>query len=259
MTEAYWFTTAGVLLVGVVLASTVLRRLPVSTSIIYLGVGMLLGPGVLGMLSWDAVREAEILKYLSEIAVVVSLFTVGLKWRTPLTADFWSMPVRLATLGMVLTIAAVTLIGTTLLGLPLGAAVLLGAVLAPTDPVLASEVQVRSPTDRDAVRYALSGEAGLNDGLAFPFVMLGLGMLGLHPDAEAGLLKLWANGEFGPWAWMGWDLAWAVAVGLAVGSLTGALVGRLALHLHQRRHDVFALHEFLVLGLIALSYGLAEL
>ncbi len=71
MTEAYWFTTAGILLVSVVLASTLLRLLPVSTSIIYLGVGMLLGPGALGLLSWDAVREAEILKYLAEVAVIV--------------------------------------------------------------------------------------------------------------------------------------------------------------------------------------------
>jgi NhaP-type Na+/H+ or K+/H+ antiporter len=259
MTEAYWFTTAGVLLVGIVLASTLLRRLPISTAIIYLGVGLLLGPSALGLLSWDAVSEAEILKYISEVAVIVSLFTVGLKWRTPLTAEFWSLPVRLATVAMVLTICAVTLIGTTLLGLPLGAAVLLGAVLAPTDPVLASEVQVRSSTDRDTVRYALSGEAGLNDGLAFPFVMLGLGLLGLHPDEDAGLFKLWANGEFGLWGWLGWDLLWAVGVGLAVGALTGSMVGRLALYLHRRRHDVFALHEFLVLGLIALSYGLAQL
>jgi NhaP-type Na+/H+ or K+/H+ antiporter len=259
MTEAYWFTTAGLLLVGIVLASTLLRRLPISTAIIYLGVGLLLGPGALGLLSWDAVREAEILKYITEVAVIVSLFTVGLKWRTPLTADFWSLPVRLATVGMVLTICAVTLIGTTLLALPLGAAVLLGAVLAPTDPVLASEVQVRSSTDRDAVRYALSGEAGLNDGLAFPFVMLGLGLLGLHPNESAGLFTLWANAEFGVWGWLGWDLLWAVGVGFAVGGLTGNMVGRLALYLHRRRHDIFALHEFLVLGLIALSYGLAEL
>jgi sodium/hydrogen antiporter len=259
MTEAYWFTTAGLLLVGIVLASTLLRRLPISTSIIYLGVGLVLGPGVFGLLSWDAVREAEILKYISEVAVIVSLFTVGLKWRTPLTADFWSLPVRLATVSMVLTICAVTLIGTTLLALPLGAAVLLGAVLAPTDPVLATEVQVRSSTDRDTVRYALSGEAGLNDGLAFPFVMLGLGLLGLHPDEDAGLFKLWANDGFGVWGWLGWDLLWAVSVGLAVGALTGNMVGRLALYLHWRRHDIFALHEFLVLGLIALSYGLAEL
>jgi NhaP-type Na+/H+ or K+/H+ antiporter len=259
MTEAYWFITAGILLVSIVLASTLLRRLPISTSIIYLGVGLLLGPGALDLLSWDAVREAEILRYITEIAVIVSLFTVGLKWRTPLTTDFWSLPVRLATVSMVLTICAVTLIGTTLLALPLGAAVLLGAVLAPTDPVLASEVQVRSSTDRDAVRYALSGEAGLNDGLAFPFVMLGLGLLGLHPDEDAGPFRLWANSEFGMWAWVGWDLIWAVSVGLAIGALTGNMVGRLALYLHQRRHDIFALHEFLVLGLIALSYGLAEL
>jgi sodium/hydrogen antiporter len=259
MTEAYWFTTAGILLVGIVLASTLLRSLPISTSIIYLGVGLLLGPGAFGLLSWDAVREAEILKYITEVAVIVSLFTVGLKWRSPLTADFWSLPVRLATVGMVLTICAVALIGTTLLGLSLGAAVLLGAVLAPTDPVLASEVQVRSSTDRDTVRYALIGEAGLNDGLAFPFVMLGLGLMGLHPDEDAGLFKLWANGEFGVWGWLGWDLLWAVSVGFAVGGLTGSMVGRLALYLHQRRHEIFALHEFLVLGLIALSYGLAEL
>jgi sodium/hydrogen antiporter len=120
-------------------------------------------------------------------------------------------------------------------------------------------VQVRSSTDRDAVRHALSGEAGLNDGLAFPFVMLGLGLLGLHPDESAGLFKLWANAEFGVWGWVGWDLLWAVGVGFAVGGLTGSMVGRLALYLQRRRHDIFALHEFLVLGLIALSYGLAEL
>lgn len=100
------------------MTSTLLRRPPVSTSIIYLLVGLLLGPGVFGLLSWDAVREAEILKYIAEIAVIVSLFTVGLKWRTSLTSDFWSLPVRLATLGMVLTICGVTLIGTKLLALP---------------------------------------------------------------------------------------------------------------------------------------------
>jgi NhaP-type Na+/H+ or K+/H+ antiporter len=99
----------------------------------------------------------------------------------------------------------------------------------------------------------------MNDGLALAFVHLGLGLLGLHPDESAGPFKLWANAEFGVWGWVGWDLLWAVAVGLAVGALTGNMVGRLVLYLHRRRHDIFALHEFLVLGLIALSYGLAEL
>jgi sodium/hydrogen antiporter len=82
-------------------------------------------------------------------------------------------------------VGAIALIGVAALGLPVGAAILLGAILAPTDPVLASEVQVADPQDRDRLRFALTGEGGLNDGLAFPFAMLGLGLLGLH--------------EIGPW------------------------------------------------------------
>jgi NhaP-type Na+/H+ or K+/H+ antiporter len=81
----------------------------------------------------------------------------------------------------------VALTGVLGLGLSLGAAILLGAVLAPTDPVLASEVQLENPHDRDRLRFSLTGEAGMNDGTAFPFVMLGLGLLGLH--------------EIGTWGW----------------------------------------------------------
>ena len=259
MSSYYWFVLAGVLLVGVVMASTLLRRLPVSTALIYLCVGLLLGDGAFGMVSWNVVRESVIFEHLTEIAVIVSLFTVGLNWRISFGSDFWSRPVRLATVSMVLTISLVALVGVTLLGLPLGAAVLLGAVLAPTDPVLASDVQLRSTTDRDETRQALTGEAGLNDGLAFPFVMLGLGLMGLHPGGDAGFLHLWAGGEFGALGWLGWDVVWAIAAGLVVGGLTGRLVGRLTLLLHGRNHQIFSLHEFLVLGVIALSYGLAEL
>ena len=88
---------------------------------------------------------------------------------------------------MLLTIGMITLVGTLLLGLPLGAAVLLGAVLAPTDPVLASDVQVTGPRDRDRLRFTLTGEAGLNDGTAFPFVILGLGLFGLEELGAFGL------------------------------------------------------------------------
>jgi NhaP-type Na+/H+ or K+/H+ antiporter len=191
--------------------------------------------------------------------VIVSLFTVGLNMRRSLKDRLWLLPLRLATLTMVLTIAAVTLVGTQLLGLPLGAAILLGAVLAPTDPVLASDVQLQHATDQDELRYGISGEAGLNDGTAFPFVMLGLGLLGLHPDAEAGFLHLWANQPFSLWGWLAWDLLWAVTAGLIVGGATGWLVGHATLVLQRRLSAAFGLHEFLVLGLIALAYGLAEL
>ena len=105
-------------------------------------------------------------------------------------------------------------VGVWLLGLPLGAAVLLGAILAPTDPVLASDVQVEHPADRDRLRFGLTGEAGLNDGTAFPFVMLGLGLIGLHDLGPLG------------WRWLAVDVVWAVAAGLAMGAAAG----------HARRH-----------------------
>jgi NhaP-type Na+/H+ or K+/H+ antiporter len=255
----YWYLVIGLLLVGLAITPPLLRAIPISTSIIYLAVGILLGPGFLGLMSWDAIREVHLFERLTEIVVIVSLFTAGLNMRRSLTDTMWLLPVRLAGTTMVLTIAAITAIGTSLLGLPLGAAVLLGAILAPTDPVLASDVQVQGPTDRDNLRYGLTGEAGLNDGTAFPFVMLGLGLLGLHPDDEAGFLGLWAKGEFNLLAWLGWDLLWAVTAGLLVGGLTGWLIGRIVLYLQQHQKHTFALDEFLVLGLIALSYGLAEL
>jgi NhaP-type Na+/H+ or K+/H+ antiporter len=124
-------------------------------------------------------------------------------------------------------------------------AVLLGAVLAPTDPVLASDVQVSGPADREDLRIALTGEAGLNDGTAFPFVMLGLGLMGIH--------------ELGPFGvrWLALDVVWAVAGGLAIGALSGTLVARIVLYLRRTHREAVGLDEFLGLGLIALSYGLA--
>jgi sodium/hydrogen antiporter len=155
--------------------------------------------------------------------------------------------VRLAVVSMVVTVGLIALVGVYGIGLSVGAAVLLGAVLAPTDPVLASDVQVREPGDRDRLRFALTSEAGLNDGTAFPFVMLGLGLLGLHEIGELG------------WKWWAVDVLWAVPSGLAVGALLGVLTGRVILYLRVRHRTAVGLEEFLTLGLIALAYGLALL
>ena len=129
----------------------------------------------------------------------------------------------------------------------MSATVLLGAVLAPTDPVLASDVQVDHPTDGDRLRFSLTAEAGLNDGTAFPFVMLGLGLLGLH--------ELGAGG----WRWWTVDVAWAIGAGLVVGTLLGTLVGRLVIFLRREHREALGLDDFLALGLITLSYGVALL
>ena len=247
MTDLRWFIAAGLVLVFMALAGSWVKRIPLSSSVIYLVVGAVVGPLGVGLLIVDPVAHAPAIEVVSEIAVIVSLFTAGLKLRLPLRDREWRIPVRLASVSMVITVGLVTLVGVVALGLPLGAAVLLGAILAPTDPVLASDVQLSHAHERDRVRFTLTGEAGLNDGTAFPFVLLGLGLLGLHDLGESGL------------RWILVDVAWAVPVGLAIGALLGMIVARLVIYLRSRHAAAVGLDELLLIGLIALSYGLALL
>lgn len=251
MTEPTTFTlaciVAGVLLIAMTLGGSFIARLPLSAAMLYLGVGVAVSPVGLGLLKLDAMKNALLLERLTEVAVLVSLFTAGMKLEFRFKDRRWRVPVQLATVSMLLTVAAVTALGVYALNLPLGAAVLLGAILAPTDPVLASDVQVANPGDRDRLRFGLTGEGGLNDGTAFPLVMLGLGLLGLHELGEGG------------WRWWAVDVLWAVAGGLALGWLLGTLVGRAILYLRMRHREALGSDEFIALGLIGLTYGLALL
>jgi NhaP-type Na+/H+ or K+/H+ antiporter len=247
MHGAIWFVVVGLLFVVMALAGSVLKRLPLSTSMLYLAAGAALGPLGAGLLHVDVYGQSGVWERVTEIAVLVSLFAAGLKLRVPFSDRGWMLPVRLATGSMLVTIGLVSLAGVYLMGMPLGAAILLGAILAPTDPVLASDVQVTDAADRDRLRFGLTGEAGLNDGTAFPFVMLGLGLLGLHDLGENG------------WRWVAVDLVWAVAAGLATGIVLGTLVGRLVLYLRKTHREAVGLDDFLALGLIALAYGVALL
>ena len=247
MEPTIWFVIFGALFIAMALTGGIVERLPLSASLIYLVVGIVLGPLGFGLLRFDPLAETSLLEILSEIAVILSLFATGLKLRLSWRDRAWRIPVRLAFVAMVLTVLFIAAAGYAWLGLPLGAAVLLGAILAPTDPVLASEVSVREPGDQDRLRFALTGEAGLNDGTAFPFVYLGLGLLGLH--------ELGTNG----WRWVTIDVIWAIGGGLGIGALLGSLVARWVLHLRQRHQEAVGMDEFVVLGLIGLTYGLALL
>jgi NhaP-type Na+/H+ or K+/H+ antiporter len=239
-----WFVLVGMVLVAMAFSSHLVQRLPLSPAIVYLCVGAAAGPAGFDLIALDPIRGAALLERLTEIAVLVTLFAVGLRLKVPLRWSAWRLPVRLATWGMVLTTALIALAGWALLGLLPAAALLLGAVLAPTDPVLASDVQIHEPGDRDAVRLSLTAEGGLNDGTAFPAVMLALGLLGLH--------------ELGPlgWRWVALDLLWAAGAGLALGWGCGVGAGRAILAL-RRGGRPLEYEEFLVFGLIALTYGLA--
>ena len=247
MEFATWAVIVGLLLVLMALASTVLKRLPLSTAMLYLLVGLGVSPLWLGMLPLDPRAHSHVLERMAEVVVLMSLFTAGLKLSPGLGDRRWALPVRLALNAMVLTVALVALVAWLFLGWPLGACVLLGAILAPTDPVLASEVQLHEAGDQDKLRFALTGEGGLNDGSAFPFVMLGLGLLGLHDLGTLGL------------RWLALDVLWSTAAGLGLGWLLGLAVGRLVLHLRREHKEAVGLDDFLALGLIALSYGIALL
>ena len=237
----------GLLLIAMTMGSSFLSRLPLNAAMLYLGVGVAVGPLGLGLLQLDALENKVMLERLTEIAVLISLFTAGMKLELPLRDRRWRIPVQLATVSMIVTVAAVAALGVYGLGLSLGAAVLLGAILAPTDPVLASDVQVSNAGDRDRLRFGLTGEGALNDGTAFPFVMLGLGLLGVHELGEAG------------WRWWTVDVLWSVAGGLGLGYLLGTLVGRAIIYLRMRHREALRSDEFIALGLIALAYGAALL
>jgi sodium/hydrogen antiporter len=247
MTFAIWALIIGALLITMALAGTALKRLPLSTAMLYLAAGFGLGPAGLALMAPDPLSYSVVLELVTEVAVLISLFAVGLKLGLPLSHKSWRLPLRLAVISMTITVALIAGVAMLGLGLSLGAAILLGAILAPTDPVLASDIQVIESGDRDRLRFSLTGEGGLNDGAAFPFVMLGLGILGHHD------LGAWG------WRWLAIDVVWAIAGGLLIGGALGTLIGRLVVYLRSHHQESVGFDEFLTLGLIALTYGLALL
>jgi NhaP-type Na+/H+ or K+/H+ antiporter len=227
--------------------SAALKRLPLTTAIIYLAIGYIFGESFFGFISVDPFKDFILLRLFAEVAVIISLFTAGLKLRLPLNSPEWKAPFRLATISMAMTIFLLSLFAVFVLGFSWGAAILLAAILAPTDPVLASSVQVLGPADQDQLRFSLTAEAGLNDGTSFPFVMLGLGMLGLR--------------DLGPWgsSWLLFDIVWGISGGLLIGTLLGAGIGKVVTYLRTRHEETETYDDFLALGLVGLSYGLTVL
>lgn len=247
LTNAQWSLVIGAVLLVRGLTTPLIRRLPVTSAIVYLGVGLVIGPTVLGLFHFNPLQQSALLELLTEAAVLISLYAAGVKMPVPVSLPRWRTPIILATVSMAITVGLVATFAHFALGLPLGAAVLLGAIAAPTDPVLATDVQVRHPGDRDRLRLALTCEAGMNDGSAFPFVMLGMGLLGLHE-----------LGDFGA-RWVVVDVLWATAAGIAIGLIGGWCLAQVAHRLRRADAEHGLLDDFLGLGLIGAVYGLSLL
>jgi NhaP-type Na+/H+ or K+/H+ antiporter len=242
MSFTAWMALSGALLLAMALSSALISRLPVSTAVIYLAVGCALGPWGFGLLRVDLQDSAEWLERLTEVALILALFVGGLRLRLPLRDAAWRAAYRLTSIIMIASIAGVAICGWLLFDLNPALAILLGAILAPTDPVLASSVTVDRPQDDDRLRYALSGEAGLNDGAAFPFVMLGLMLLA--PSVSLTEFAMWGAHR----------VLWAIPAALLFGYGLGRAIGATAIALRARTRDTTAPTDFLALALIALSY-----
>ena len=246
--------TYAVIGVGALLAALLPRLLAnrsLSMPIVFLGLGMIVYALVPDLPDPDPVRYPEIAERLAEIGVIVALMGAGLKLDRPIGRRSWSSTWRLLAIAMPLTIAATAVLGWWWVGLAPAAALLLGSALAPTDPVLASDVQVGEPggaeDEEDEVRFALTSEAGLNDALAFPFVYAAIAVATVGDPA----------GWLGRWALD--DVLFKIAVGVVGGVVTGRLLA--LLFFRSRRESLrLAAHAegFVALAATFLAYGVTE-
>lgn len=189
--------------------------------------------------------------HITEIMVIISLMGTGLKIDQPFTFRSWSTPFRLVIVTMILCIGIVTALGILTLDFTLPSALLLGAALAPTDPVLAADVQVGPPLEKsqDNTRFSLTAEAGLNDGMAFPFTWLAIIIaLANESISEADLIR-----------WIYYDVVYRIVVGVAVGFLVGRVIAWFILDLPKRKSFLKTRDGFVAISATLLVYGITEL
>ena len=224
-------------------------REPAASGLLILGglaaFGLL--PGVPNAL--NPIDNPRVWERASEFAVIVALFGTGIRIDRITGKGLWGPTVRMLAIAMPLCIIAVVALGLGV-GLTLAAAVLLAAVLAPTDPVLAADVQVGPPTEggEHPVRFALTTEAGLNDGLAFPFVYLAIFLV-----AATGGVSDWI-GE-----WLGFYVGYKIVVGAAAGAAAGWMLGKVLFSFPSRNPLANAGTGVIALAGVLVTYGLTEL
>ncbi|MFI1472413.1 cation:proton antiporter [Streptomyces wuyuanensis] len=254
LSDAVYAALGAGALAAAVLPRLVFRR-PLSMPMVFLAAGVAVALLPLPLPTVDPVQDRLWVEHATEACVVISLMGAGLALNRPFGLRRWAGTWRLLGVAMPLTMAATTALAITLLGWPPAIALLVAAVLAPTDPVLAAEVRVGEPADSeqddDEVRFTLTSEAGLNDGLAFPFVLAAMAMAAVP---AAGWSTDWIAG------WFLTDLLAKVAIGVAAGLVTGRLLGWMFFHAKPSAVRLSEhLEGFVALGATFLSYGVTEL
>lgn len=228
------------------------RRWPVSLPMLQVSFGALMGYFWLSLPFLDPIENGLIIEKLTELVVLVSLVGAGIKIDTPLKWQLWRPTIRLLVITLPIGIISMAVLGYYAFGLSLAAAILLGAVLAPTDPVLASSIQVGPPNTgkEDTTRFSLTSEAGLNDGLAFPFVYLAIKIAEASNNHQPLDISLF-------WQWFSHDVLWKTIVGVLVGILVGKLVAKMVFS--KQAEETTLSQGYTVIALTLLAYGFAEM
>lgn len=243
-------TGLGFLIALVAWLPLALKRLPLSLPIVCvcLGIALFSNPNVSDRPL--PLIYPEFTERFTEFVVIVALMGAGLKLDRVFSWRRWEVTWRLLGITMPLSIAAITILGVWGLGLPWAIALLLGASLAPTDPVLAADVQVGPPKtgQEDEVRFGLTSEAGLNDGLAFPFVNLAIAL---------GLSAI--SGE--PWleAWVLHSVLWEIGAGIVGGWVIGRIFGWLTFRIPAETKLAQTGDGLIAIAATFISYGLTEM
>lgn len=222
-----------------------------SSSVVLMVLGLVIFNFIPGMPRVSDPTSSPVLwEVISEIVVIVVLFATGLRIDNISNWSRWRPTVRLLVIAMPLTVVAIALLGWALAGMTVAGAVMLGAVLSPTDPVLAGDVQVGPPLEgrEHPVRFTLTAEAGLNDGLAFPFVYLGLIIAAQGTNPSDWLAD-----------WLLRDVLYRIIVGALIGTLIGWLLGRSLFSPWGSAAIEKSGPGVLALGAVLLCYGIVEL
>ena len=243
-------TAAGLLIALVAWLPLALKKLPLSLPIVCIGLGALLFQFAPIPLVPSPMRYPGFVERFTEFVVIIALMGAGLKLDRIFSWRRWNITWRLLAPTMLLTIAAITALGVYVLNLPLPLALLLGGALAPTDPVLAADVQVGPPKtgEEDEVRFGLTSEAGLNDGFAFPFVHLAIALA-----AAATTGKPWAT------EWLLHNVLWETIAAVAIGYLVGRIFGWVTFHIPAESKLAQTGDGVIAIAATLITYGVCEL
>jgi len=226
------------------------EKTKISYAILYVIFGILLYLLLPSLPIASPIEYQNFTLHFTELVVIVSIMGTGLKIDEPFSLKTWLVPFRLITITMLLSIALVAFVSWYFFNLNIPSAILLGAVLAPTDPVLASDVQVGPPLDneKDNTKFTLTAEAGMNDGIAFPFTWLALAIAVPSISLQEKLID-----------WILMDLLFRVAMGIFIGYSMGKLLAYLVFYLPENKNFIVIRDGFVGIAATLTVYGITEM